>query len=101
MARRDFYIERVIQTSLDPRTRSGEEIVRRVRLRELDNFLSALEALNLRDIDALPDRLSMRLRAAGVGHRSNANVTEVQDLVFRAQEAYLRPGHGTRRWTAA
>ncbi len=101
MARRDSYSELVIGTSLDPGTQSGEEILRRVRLRELDLLLSELEALNLRDVDMLPAHLGMRLRAAGVGHRSNARVTEVLDLVFRAQEAYLRPGHGTRRWTAA
>jgi hypothetical protein len=101
MSGRGSYIELVIQTSVDPRTRSGEDIVRRVRLRELDLLLSELEALNLRDIDLLPERLGLRLRAAGVGHRSDASVTEVLDLVFRAQEAYLRPGHGTRRWTAA
>jgi hypothetical protein len=91
----------VISQSLNPAARSGEEIVRRIRLHELDLLLSQLEALNLRDVEDVPEQLSGRLRAAGVGHRTEATVTEVLDLVFRAQEAYLRPGHGTRRWTAA
>jgi hypothetical protein len=91
----------VISPGLSHRKTSGEEIVRRIRLHELDILLSQLEALNLRDVIIVPRDLSGRLRAAGVGHRSDANVTEVLDLVFRAQEAYLRPGHGTRRWTAA
>ncbi len=91
----------MISRSLDPRTRSGEEIVRRIRLHELDLLLTQLEALNLQDASALPEELSHRLRAIGIGHRSSASATEVLDLVFRAQEAYLRPGHGTRRWTAA
>jgi hypothetical protein len=37
----------------------------------------------------------------GIVHREDVSVTGVLDLVFRAQEALLRPGHGTRRWSAA
>ena len=43
-----------------------------------------------------------RLRAAGVGHRESARVNEVIDLVFRAQEVYMRrPSVDLGSWTAA
>ena len=91
----------MISQRFNNRNLTGDEIVRRIRLHELDTLLSQLEALNLRDLAVMPELLSNRLRAAGIGHRSDASVTDVIDLVFRAQEVYLRPGHGTRRYSAA
>jgi len=91
----------VISQGLNIRNLTGDEIVRRIHLHELDVLLSQLEALNLRDVPLMPEQLSNRLRAAGIGHRSDASVTDVLDLVFRAQEVYLRPGYGTRRYSAA
>jgi hypothetical protein len=80
---------------------TGAEIVRRIRLHELDLLLTQLENLNLREATEVPENVSRQLRAAGIGHRSDESVNEVMDRVFRAQEAYLRPGHGTRRFSAA
>ena len=65
------------------------EILRRVQLRHLDSLLAELEGLNMHEAQALPQALSQKLRAAGVGHRPDATVSSVIDLVFRAQEAYL------------
>jgi len=86
---------------MNRRNRSGAEIVRRVRLHELDELLSELEILNLLEVEMLPVQLSNQLRSAGIAHPEDASVTEALDLVFRAQAVYLRPGHGTRRWSAA
>ncbi|MEA2646195.1 MAG: hypothetical protein QOE92_1278 [Chloroflexota bacterium] len=81
---------------------NGAEIMRRLNLQMLDELLAELEMLNLREQWQLPENLSARLRAAGVGHRPDSNVTQVIDLVFRAQEAYLhRPDATARRSTAA
>ena len=72
------------------------EVVRRLQLHRLDTLLSALEDLNLKGTFDVPTHLAMRLRAAGVGHPSTASVSEVIDLVFRAQERFLQPLPGTR-----
>ena len=63
--------------------------MRRFELHRLDIILSELEALNLKDHRAVPPQLGDRLRRAGVGYPRGATVTEVIDLVFRAQERYL------------
>lgn len=47
--------------------------------------------MNLQGVEGLPPILSARLRRAGVAHRDGAPVSEIIDLVFRAQEAYLQP----------
>jgi hypothetical protein len=91
----------VLRATIGPKNVSGSEIVRRIRLHELDLLLTQLENLNLREATEVPEHLSARLRAAGIGYRREESITEVLDRVFRAQEAYLRPGHGTRRWSAA
>lgn len=59
--------------------------------------------MNLRGIEGLPQILSARLRSAGVAHRDGAPVSEIIDLVFKVQEAYLRrtPSTTTPRRTAA
>jgi len=93
-------------TGAPPPNPVANEVVRRVQLRHLDGLLGELEALNLRDAQVLPDDLSRRLRQAGVGHRADAPISDVIDLVFTAQEAFLQPipsvsGHGTRRRSAA
>ena len=80
---------------------NANEILRRIQLRHLDVLLTELEALNLRGARVLPDSLSDRLRAAGVGHRPDARVSTVIDLVFRAQEAYLHQLPRTPRRPAA
>jgi hypothetical protein len=80
---------------------NADEILRRIQLRHLDSLLTELEALNLRDARVLPDALSDKLRAAGIGHRSDARVSTVIDLVFRAQEAFLRQQPTTRPRSAA
>jgi hypothetical protein len=72
------------------------EVVRRIQLHRLDTMLAELEGLNLRGVDIVPDHLANRLRAVGVGHPREATVTEVIDLVFRAQERYLAPMPGGR-----
>jgi hypothetical protein len=72
------------------------EVVRRLQLHRLDVMLAELEDLNLRGKFEVPTQLAMRLRAAGVGHPSNARVSEVIDLVFRAQERFLQPLPGSR-----
>ena len=80
---------------------TANEILRRIQLRHLDVLLTELEALNLRDARVLPVALSDRLRAAGVGHRRDAEVSAVIDLVFRAQEAFLHQLPTTRRRSVA
>ena len=70
---------------------SQRDAIRRHELRRLDLLLAELEALNLKDAGVLPDRLSNHLRAAGIGHRRSASITETIDLVFKAQERYLQP----------
>lgn len=67
------------------------QVQRRDQLRQLDAILTDLETLNLREIVGIPRELTQRLRRAGVGHRDGAPVSEIIDLVFRAQEAYLQP----------
>lgn len=76
---------------------------RRNQLRNLDAILMELETLNLREIDVLPRPLRERLRRAGVVVREGAPASELIDLVFRAQEAYLSPLPNivTRRRSAA
>jgi len=78
---------------IDSRTERplSSDPLRRVRLRRLDDLLAELEDLNLHGATALPARLAEKLRAAGVGHPSEASITEVIDLLFRAQERYLQP----------
>jgi hypothetical protein len=66
------------------------QVYRRDQLHTLDRILADLEMLNLRD-EPLPRSLSVRLRRAGVVHRDGAPVSELIDLVFRAQEAFLQP----------
>ena len=80
---------------------NANEILRRIQLRHLDVLLTELEALNLRDAVVLPVTLSEKLRAAGIGHRRDASVSTVIDLVFRAQEAFLHQLPSTRRRSAA
>lgn len=99
-------LHRAPQVTAPPASPATTEVVRRVQLRHLDRLLGELETLNLRDAQELPADLSERLRDAGVGHRADASISEVIDLVFTAQEAFLQPtpgmhGHGTRRRSAA
>lgn len=68
-----------------------QALYRRNQLRALDAILGELETMNLRDIAGLPRPLAVRLRRAGVVYRDGARVSEIIDLVFRAQEAYLQP----------
>jgi hypothetical protein len=79
------------------------EAIRRTQLRRLDAMLAELEGLNLGGAKTVPGDLAGRLRAAGVGHPTDAEISQVIDLVFRAQERYLSPMPGTRsgRRTAA
>lgn len=79
-----------------------QELSRRTQLRALDAILGDLETMNLREIAGLPRALSERLRRAGVVYRDGARASEIIDLVFRAQEAYLQPlPTTTRRRSAA
>jgi len=80
-----------------------DQVYRRNRLRNLDLILSDLETINLRDGEGVPRSLYLRLSKAGVTARAGAPASELIDLVFRAQEAYLQPPPNTvtRRRTAA
>ena len=64
---------------------------RRSQLRALDAILADLETMNLRELQGLPRSLVERLRRAGVAYPEGAAASEIIDLVFRAQEAYLQP----------
>jgi hypothetical protein len=79
----------------------GMEVVRRIRIRELDGLLSELEMLNLREVGLLPEQLSTRLLQVGVPHDPQASISDLIDLVFRAQESYLHSANVVRRWSAA
>ena len=76
---------------------------RRSQLRNLDTILGDLESMNLREVGTLPRSLCERLRRAGVVFTEGAAASELIDLVFRAQEAYLSPMPTTitRRRSAA
>jgi hypothetical protein len=67
------------------------QVYRRNQLGNLDAMLADLETLNLREVAAVPGSLRERLRRAGVCYRDGAPVSEIIDLVFRAQEPYLQP----------
>ena len=81
----------------------SQQVHRRNHLRSLDTILGDLETLNLREIESLPRSLADRLRAEGVAVSPGATISELIDLVFRAQEAYLShlPTPVTRRRSAA
>jgi hypothetical protein len=68
-----------------------QALYRRNQLRALDDILGELETMNLRQIAGLPRPLAVRLRRAGVVYGDGARASEIIDLVFRAQEAYLQP----------
>ncbi|MGI8608357.1 MAG: hypothetical protein ACR2MY_03900 [Candidatus Dormibacteria bacterium] len=76
---------------------------RRNQLRNLDTLLMELETMNLREVELMPRSLCERLRRAGVVFRDGAAASEIIDLVFRTQEAYLSPlpNTVTRRRSAA
>ncbi|MFN2464709.1 MAG: hypothetical protein ABR598_00410 [Candidatus Dormibacteria bacterium] len=82
---------------------NNSELYRRHQLHNLDAILADLEVLNLRDAHSLPRSLTARLRRAGVACRDQAPVSELIDLVFRAQEPFLTPMAlpPTRRRSAA
>ena len=68
-----------------------DEAQRRTRLHQLDNLLEALEQLNLRDSDELPERLREQLAAAGIEVSDKANVSGLIERVWELQEHYLHP----------
>lgn len=80
-----------------------EESERRVRLRDLDDVLDALERLNLKDSSTVPQALRERLNQAGV-KTAGLSVTELIEQVWSLQEEFLgasAPGQeapGTRSW---
>jgi hypothetical protein len=86
-------IEEKASSALDnpPARRGYADAARRRRLRRLDALLGELETLNLAGTTTVPAGLSERLRAAGVGHPTGADISYVIDLLFRAQERYLQP----------
>jgi hypothetical protein len=78
-----------------------ENDYKRIQLRRLDEALDQLESLNLQGLGSVPDPLQRRLRSIGVLHPSGATVTEIIDLVFRAQERFLTPTTRSGRRPAA
>jgi len=69
-----------------------EESERRSRLHELDGILDALERLNLRDANQLPEALQHRLRAVGLEAGPKANVTQLIEHIWELQEQFLSTG---------
>ena len=80
-----------------------DEGERRGRLRRLDDLLSALEQLNLREQGELPGRLRDMLLVEGIPVGSSASVTDLIDLVLSTQEQFMlkerRTGPRRRRLT--
>ncbi|HEV3232682.1 MAG TPA: hypothetical protein VG245_10565 [Candidatus Dormibacteraeota bacterium] len=78
-----------------------DESERRQRLRRLDDLLTALEDLNLREQGDLPQRLKDRMIAEGIPVRNAATVTDLIDVVLASQEQYMlkerRTGRRRRR----
>jgi hypothetical protein len=69
-----------------------EESERRTRLHELDGILDALERLNLKDANHLPEALRNRLRGVGLASGPQANVTELIERIWELQEQFLSSG---------
>ncbi|MEA2682127.1 MAG: hypothetical protein QOK05_455 [Chloroflexota bacterium] len=92
-----------VATVLSSNVPDHQALYRRNQLRALDAILMELETMNLREVAGLPRPLTERLRRLGVVYRDGAPVSEIIDLVFRAQEAYLvqMPTTTTRRRSAA
>jgi hypothetical protein len=79
------------------------DLERRSRLRNLDDLLEALEALNLHDAPVISAAVAARLDELGIQSTSaRAPFTELVDGVFKAQERFMidRPTEGRvkRRW---
>ncbi len=76
---------------LSPHLPDPQAAYRRDRLRHLDTLLAQLESMNVREVGQLTRSLREQLSHAGVVFREGAAASEIIDLVFRAQEAYLCP----------
>lgn len=62
---------------------------RRSRLRRLDDLLDALEALNLRDSRAVPDRLAERLRQEGITDPEARSIRDLIENVLRVEKEFM------------
>lgn len=73
-----------------------EHSSKRNRLHELDEILDALEQLNLREVDTLPQDLVDRLSGIGITTSTKANVTDLIERVWGLQEQFLSaPAQGS------
>ena len=62
---------------------------RRSRLRRLDDLLDALEALNLRDSRAVPDRLAERPRQEGITDPEARPIRDLIEDVLRVEKEFM------------
>jgi hypothetical protein len=63
--------------------------ISRSRLRQLDELLSQLEDLNLREISYIPVRVGSALQEFGIEDPYQWSVSELLDMVFEQQELVL------------
>jgi hypothetical protein len=78
-----------------------DEGERRNRLRRLDDLLSALEDMNLREEGEITQSLRDRLLLEGIPVKPTATVTDLIDIVLNSQDQYMlkerRTGKRRRR----
>jgi hypothetical protein len=78
-----------------------QEGERRAGLRRLDDLLSALEELNMREAGELPQALREKLLVEGIPVHTGSTATDLLDMVLSSQEQYMlkerRTGRRRRR----
>jgi len=65
------------------------EAERKLNLYALDNILTMLEELNLKERTIVPDDLVEQLLAFGIPYRPDAKVPDLIELVFTKQEQFM------------
>jgi hypothetical protein len=73
-----------------------EEGERRAGLRRLDDFLQALEELNMREAGEIPTSLKTKLAGAGIAIHGSS-ITELIDVILGSQEKFLLQERRTGR----
>jgi len=65
------------------------EAERKLNLYALDNILTSLEELNLKDRLIVPDDVVEQLLAFGIPYRPDIKIPDLIELVFTKQEQYM------------
>lgn len=81
-----------VETELNRRrliAQKAAEAERKLNLYALDNVLSTLEELNLKDRTIVPVDVVEQLLAFGIPYRPDTKVPDLIELVFTKQEQYM------------